>query len=411
MGTAQPAPACLTLPCACETRLTTAEHYAGELLAYVLQVVLGRAGDPAFRQKWASRGLKAELDLESIRNTLSDHSENELQLLVLDPNILPLMRVLYHYDPTLSLHQRSYTLTSVYPSPEVVAIRLLCLQKLARGERIDLCALLEREKLLQDRRIPAAEADLAAVGLTGGEMRLLREIVAQAPRLLAYLHCPFLTRAFHDIGLLAESDLVRSKCRTANYSGHACRPIGGSPFLADVHVAILTSMMSEYQVAGREFIPTEYLGGLIAKLRTDLLRTMRAQIARREGGLPAETPGAATGPPAPALPAVWEHALQERIAFLAADRRPFVIHPGNAREAVEGICPAADFTFILLDKNTYLSLHLDSERDVFPHVGWIYVDLLDVEYSQLQSELDGIARFLLAKLEQDSNLWAPPPGH
>jgi len=40
--------------------LTPAQEYAGEILSYLLQVVLGREGDPRNREEWATRGSRRD---------------------------------------------------------------------------------------------------------------------------------------------------------------------------------------------------------------------------------------------------------------------------------------------------------------------------------------------------------------
>ena len=47
-------------------QLTDAEQIAGDTMAYLMEVVLGRAGDPAERSAWATRGLNLPLDFDLV---------------------------------------------------------------------------------------------------------------------------------------------------------------------------------------------------------------------------------------------------------------------------------------------------------------------------------------------------------
>ena len=70
-------------------KLTPAQEYAGELLAYLLKVVLGRAGQKENRAQWENRGIDEELDFDHVLHVMTDLDQNQLDLMVLDPNILP----------------------------------------------------------------------------------------------------------------------------------------------------------------------------------------------------------------------------------------------------------------------------------------------------------------------------------
>ena len=101
--------------------------------------------------------------------------------MVLDARILGLCEVLYHYNPRLNQFKGRYLFESVYPSPELVAVRLLLVRKLVDGERVDLDALIRRESLLTDPLAVPSPADRLATGLSVEEFRFLREIFDSEP--------------------------------------------------------------------------------------------------------------------------------------------------------------------------------------------------------------------------------------
>ena len=127
---------------------TCSREYAGELLAYFMQVVLGRAGRTEQREAWRLRALGQPLDLEAITDTLNGGGKDKSKLMVLDANMLGFSEVLYHYDPTLNQFKGRFVYHSVYPSPGLIALRILLLKKIHRGEKIDLTAVLARQDLL-----------------------------------------------------------------------------------------------------------------------------------------------------------------------------------------------------------------------------------------------------------------------
>ena len=103
-------------PASASPSLTPAQQYSGELLAYLLKVVLGREGQPESRKSWRERGLDKALDFDHIVKVMTDtgQSQNQLDFMVLDPNILDLSQVLYHYDEKLSLYKGDYGVTSLF---------------------------------------------------------------------------------------------------------------------------------------------------------------------------------------------------------------------------------------------------------------------------------------------------------
>jgi hypothetical protein len=81
---------------------TPAEEYAGELLAYLVPLTLGKTGNPKFRDEWADRGLRLPLDYGAITEMMQGPEKDPRRVMVLDNNILGLSQVLYHYDERLN---------------------------------------------------------------------------------------------------------------------------------------------------------------------------------------------------------------------------------------------------------------------------------------------------------------------
>ena len=137
--------------------LSPAQQHSGELLAYLLKVVLGRAGQPESRDPWRGRAIDEALDFDHIMKVMTDPEENQLDFVVLDPDILDLSQVLYHYDEKLSLYKGEYGITSIYPAPEVLAIRLFLLKKMKSLEKINLDAFMRREASLLDENYQTSQ--------------------------------------------------------------------------------------------------------------------------------------------------------------------------------------------------------------------------------------------------------------
>lgn len=355
--------------------LPPARRYAGEILAYLLEIALGRLGDPAQREAWQTRGLNVPLpDLAEVEEIMRDTARNELALMVLDSNLRFLTRVLYHYDPRLSLHKSSRVI-SLYPAPEFVALRLLLLQKVHRKERLRLGGLMRRPHLLSPGRRKVSQEALQAVGLRLEELRLIRDIVAAEPHLYGYLSCPFLVQALWRIGVVEWDDFVRDRVEEANYQGVPCGcSREGEEGEGGVRIAVLPSMTTEFEALDRPapgapfgFLPTEHL----LELEDKLVEAIRGRAGDA--------------------------------VFCLEQTRPLVIHPENAEKVIADVCPNADFVVILTGKNLYLPMHIDEDQDVYPHVPRIYLDILDLEYDQGQEQVEAVAKFIRSRLQQDAS--------
>jgi hypothetical protein len=327
---------------------------------------------------------------------MTDPEKSELDMVVLDPNILELTRVLYYYDRRLSLRKGRYDFASIYPAPEFVALRLLLLQKIHRGERIPLEKLIRPPHLLLDKTWKPSREELERVHLRAEELQLLRDIIEAEPHIYAYLQSPSLVRALLKVGAVEPDDMVLAKVREAKYKSCFCRPLEGGERTGAVKISILPSMIREYHygetasgLSAQGFRPTQFLGDMISRLEAEILEATRAQAG--------EAPDAKARHENPEDG--WWQRAREQVVFYAVDQKPLVIYPENADAVIREVCPDADFTVILLDKNIYLSLHLE-EEDQYPQVNRIYLDIMDVKYAQAKEEIDQIGAFVYARVKR-----------
>jgi hypothetical protein len=382
--------------------VTPAQEYAGEILSYILFVVLGKAGPLESRRDWQTRGLCERLDFKKIVEVMTDREKNQLDLIVLDFDILALTRVLYYYDNRLSLYKGDFDVASIYPAPEFVALRLLLLQRIHRGEKLDLKTLIEHEGLLLDKSVKASPRDLEVMKLRPDELALLRDLLEKEPHIYHYLMCPFLVKAFHDAGATTGGDFEDKKIRDANYMNYHCRRFRGSERIDAVKILFLPSMMNEFYYGGGHkglskhgFKPTEFFEEVTERLRREILGASKARLEKeivkqkrdisKTGGF--DRNGLA------------DQIARENISFYIEDERPLVIYPGNAEEVIKDVCPEADFTVVILGANVYRSIYFDRTRDVYPHVNRLYVDIMDISHSDIQGEVENISEFICSRLK------------
>ena len=209
-------------------RGTLAHQYGEEILAYMMQVVLGKAGDPDSREKWKTRGLDKPLDLELISGIMSDPGSNKSAIMVHDPNILGLSKVLYHYAPEMSQFSGSYG-TSLYPATELIALRLFLLKRLRDDRKVSIPALLAHRQLLLVPERPPSREELAAMKLTPEEFLLLQTAFGAKPWLFHSLNNPFLVAAFDQAGVLTKEPLTEKIISKARYPVTACASPGTPP--------------------------------------------------------------------------------------------------------------------------------------------------------------------------------------
>ncbi|HKI49506.1 MAG TPA: hypothetical protein VKA69_09260, partial [Desulfobacteria bacterium] len=388
------------IPPVTSTRLTPAQQYSGELLAYLLKVVLGRAGQPKSRAAWRTRAGDETLDFDHIVKTMTDPEKNRLDFMVLDPDILDLSQVLFHYDDKLSLYKGDYGVTSVYPAPEILALRLFILKKMNAGEKFDLDAFMGRKAKLLDNDYRTSPEDLAATRLSAREMKFLRDIFQSEPAFYRYLTCPFLLKELKATNVLASGKVTDKMIQSAHYTPFRDAPTSFSEPNNAVRIAVLPSMTKEF-VYGKEapslseygFKPTEFLEKIFIKLQKDILeatlKTIKTVFSK---------------PPCTELTKsqwheLWQRFTQNHIAFYVENKRPLVIYPENAAKVIREACPDADFTVILMGKNIYRAIYFDPTKDAYPFVNRMYIDIMDVEYDQAGEEIEIISQFICSRLQ------------
>jgi hypothetical protein len=383
--------------------LTPGQTHAAEVLAYLLQITLGMAGDPEYREQWRTRGLKEPLDFQNVVATMTETKRNALDLMVLDPNILDLTTVLYHYDKGLSLYEGDYGVTSIYPASEFIAIRLLLLKKIHSGEKVRLSALVAREELLHNPAIKPTEQDLQAMNLTTGELKFLQETIQSKPHLFQYLKSPFLVKALYGAGAVVEDGFVREKISQASFRGDPCRHLQGSHRLNAVKICFLPSMTDEFvhgqpedRRLSNRFQPTGFLLEMVRKLAREIEMATKKRMGKELlSGKHVHSP---TGNSQSEV--IWSQLTGKYLSFYVADRRPFVVYPENAAQAVREICPQADFTVIILGKNVYKSIFLDRKTDIYPFVNRIYVDIMDIRHSRTEEDAQAMACFISERIAE-----------
>jgi hypothetical protein len=380
-----------------------ARRHAVEVMSFMLQVVVGEDGRPETRGEWATRGLDFPLNLDAISREMSAAGGgNILRIMVFDSNILDLSQILYYYDDRLGFSKSKF---NVYPATEFLAIRLLLIKKIARGEKINLRALLERKALLFDRGRRVGEKDLKATGLRAGEIELVRDILERAPYLFEYLSCPFLVKGLYEAGVLSVDETVNQKLAEANYRHFSCRPERGTDKAnTTVRIAILPSLTKEFIFDNSEaalsptgFVPSAFLQEMVKALKRQIIEGTAALIERKASK---EGTDAARDP---VLAPDWSEIVRSKVHFCVQEERPLVITPRNAAEVIEDVCPEADFTVILLGKNVYLSLFIDPDKDTYPAVNRLFLDFDDIRYAQTDDRYEPIAVLIYQALTKTAS--------
>ncbi|MCF8128722.1 MAG: hypothetical protein K9N10_09420 [Deltaproteobacteria bacterium] len=330
---------------------------------------------------------------------MTDPEGNRLDFMVLDPDILDLSQVLFHYDDRLSLYKGDYGITSVYPAPEILALRLFILKKMNACEKFDLDAFMGRKAKLLDKNYRTSPEDLAATGLSAREMKFLRDIFQSEPAFYRYLTCPFLLKELKETDVLASGNMTDKIIQSANYTPSQCESMHFSEPGNAVRIALLPSMTKEF-IYGKEapslsecgFNPTEFLENIFIKLQMDILETTLKTIKKVFSKPPHKE---LTNPQ---IHELWQRLSQKNIAFYVENKRPLVIYPENAAKLTREVCPEADFTVILMGKNIYRAIYFDPTKDAYPSVNRIYMDIMDVEYDQAGEEIEIIGQFICSRL-------------
>ena len=383
-------------------KLTPAQQYAGEILAYLLQVVLGQAGRPESREDWKIRGIDEKLDFKNIVEVMTNPERNQLDLMVLDPNILDLTRTLYYYDEKLSLYKGDFSVASIYPAPEFIAIRLVLLQKIHRTEKINLKALIGREELFLYPELKPFPEDLNAMNLKPDQLKLIRDVIKNEPCIYQYLKSPFLVKAFYDTGAIEDGEFIKQRIRDANYKRYQCSRFGGSDKRDALKILFLPSMMREFyhgdfnrSLSQHGFKPTEFFDEMVKKLRDEILTATRTRLRKEVIRLRKGKPEISVSQ----WDKLWTRIAEENISFYIEDGRPLVIYPENAEQVIRDVCPEADFAVILLGRNIYKSIFFDKTRDVYPFVDRLYIGLMDIKHSETKDETEKISEFICSRLK------------
>ena len=361
-------------------QLSPAQQYAGQVLSYLMQVVLGRAGHPDLKAEWSRRGLSAPLDFERISRIMLEPDQNRSELVVFDTRILGISDVLYHYDPGLNLFNGKNGRQSLFPSVELIALRLIFLQKMHRGEKVRLKALLDRRELIFDRTLPATARDLRETGLRPDEFRLMRQAFNSDPHLFAYLYCPPMVKGLYQIGAVAADPVVFQVLEENPPLLPRCRFGDRTRSPRTVRISVLPSMMPRFwplQPEGNRqeqvFSPDESYLRSRRRLEKQILQAAEERLGA--GRLP-------TG----------------AVVFSETAARPLAIHPGNADLALSRYCPEADFTIILLGKDVIRCFEEAPRTDFPARSRRLYIDVMDIERSWITAEIEIVARFIAERL-------------
>ena len=379
---------------------TPAKQYAGEVLAYMVQVTLGKAGNLKLRSEWGDRGLTLPLNYKAISEIMQGPQKDPRRVMVLDNNILGLSQVLYHYDERLNLFKGEGIHRSVFPSTELLAIRVMLLQKMNRGEKVGLGELMKNKELLLDPLLNADGIDLEGTGLHFSEMKLLKEVIRSEPSFMAYLEHPFIVEMFHRIGAVSMDSYVKEKIHSARYKGsdfeRGRKKSGQKP----VQVAVLPSVVKSfaYQAIDRDTYPTGFMpeetyyevvetfqNTMIGFLQKLVLGQMFGDVAA--GDMDEQEK----------RNVLAREFIEAHVTIRIMSQRPLVIYPDNAEKVIQDVCRDSDFNVIVLGKNVYLSMQI-SAADTFPHVNRLYLDIVDIRHGQVDYEISQIAMFVFNRL-------------
>ena len=348
------------------------EQIAGEMMAYLVEVVLGRAGALDNRKAWAERGRDLPLDFDMVSARMFGPLSQRAELMVLDTNILGLSEALYHYDRRLNLFKGERSHDSLFPCVELMAIRLLLLKKIHRGETVSMAGMIRyMDRFLPDSR-DAHAAELEAMKLTAGEFSFLKAIFRSEPAFFVYMQHPFIVSTLHRIGVAEADEFTLAADLAATYRQLACPP-GRPENRRPVTVAIIAAMNPMFDVhpAFDRITPS-----------ADYLQ-LRAQVEAAiidQAGLTEASPEAG-----------------HRLTFFTPDR-PVTIEPQNADRVIDQLCPRADFVVMLMGKNVYRAVHIDPRTDIAPARNRVYLDVGDVRYRQIADDIDSVVSAILPSL-------------
>lgn len=380
---------------------TPAEEYAGEVLAYMVQVTLGKSGNPKLRGEWGDRGLTLPLDYGAISEMMQGPEKDPRRVMVLDNNILGLSQVLYHYDERLNLFKGEGIHRSVFPSTELLSTRVMLLQKMNRGEKIGLAELMGKKEQLLDPRLNADEIDLEGTHLHFSEMKLLKDVMQSEPSFMAYLEHPFVVEMLYKIGAVFMDSYVKEKIHSARYKGSEFEKSWKRSGKKSVQVAVLPSFAESFAYQSIDtdtyptgFMPEETYSEAIETFKDTMIRFLKKLVMVQMFG------DAVTGDAdeQKRRNALVTEFIEAHLNVRFMNQRPLVIYPDNAEKVIKDICHDSDFNVIVLGKNVYLSMQI-LDVDTFPHVNRLYLDVSDIKHGQVDFEIGQISMFVFEKLK------------
>jgi len=380
---------------------TPAEQYAGEVLAYLMQVTLGKAGNPKLRDKWGDRGLNLPLNFGAIADMMQGPEKDPRRVMVLDNNILGLSQVLYHYDMRLNLFKAWGSQKSVFPCTELLSIRVMLLQKMARDEKVSMAALMDKKEQLLDPRIKAGQIDLGGTHLNASEMKLIKDVIQSKPSFMTYLEHPFVVEMLYRIGAVSMDTYVQEKIQSARYNGFTLEQGQKRNDNTSVRVTILPSVVKSFVHQSIEtdaypngFVPEETYTETIEIFQKTMIGLLQKLVmAQMFGDVVIKDSDKQNR-----RDALVKEFIETHLDVRSMEQRPFVIYPENSEKVIQDICPDSDFNVIVLGKNVYLSMQM-LDVDIFPHANRIYLDIVDIRHGQADYEISQISMFVFNRLK------------
>ena len=380
---------------------TPAEEYAGEVLAYMVKVTLGKAVNPKLREDWGDRGLNLPLDYGAISDMMQGPEKDPRRVMVLDNSILGLSQVLYHYDEKLNLFKGEGIHNSLYPSTELLSIRVMLLQKMDRGEKVGMAELMDKRAQLLDPHVRAGEIDLEGTNLHFSEMKLLKDVIQSEPSFMAYLEHPFIVEMLYRIGAVSMDSYVLEKIQSARYRDSEFEQGRERPDKKSVQVAVLPSVVKSFAYQSIDigaypsgFMPEETYAEATKIFEKTMIGLLQKLImAQMFGDAVAEDSDEQKR-----RNALVKEFIEAHLDVKSMNQRPFVIYPENAEKVIQDVCHDSDFNVIVLGRNVYLSMHI-LDVDTFPHVNRVYLDVSDIVHGQADYEISQISMFVFNRLK------------
>ena len=388
--------------------LTPAQDYAGEILAYFLQIVVGHIGTEERRQAWKSTGADFPLDYHAISRVMNRPASRKTDLMVLDYDLSALVEVLSYYNPRFNLFKGQAIFSSVYPSSELIALRLLIQRKLLSGEQVSFTALQTHEALLHpDATLPSA-ADLQDMNLSAGEFQLVKEVFASDPLFFLYYKHPFIVDAMARVGFYQKEALTEAIRRNASYDRYAPGD-GHSGGGKTIEVVVLPSFNRQFEFGGQYapdfrygFKPSEnYLRTVDTLNEKILARTAQLLYAERKAN------GSSSVENDAAFKRLWDHTYAPMIRFRSFHQRPLTIYPENNDHLVKQVAPAADVVIILLGSGVERAIDTSRTAEEFSATGRFYFSIDDIRYYRRNDAIDKIARHIVGRLQPLRAVAAP----